>query len=117
MSTTVYHLKACDSCRKVLKKFSAANIDVTTIDVRDTPLSRATLSRFLDVFGWEKLINRRSTTWRGLSDDEKNNAESTALELLQAHPTLMKRPVIDGPSGLTLGTGKDDIARHLSGTS
>ena len=117
MPTTIYHLKACDSCRKVLKQFSAANINVTAIDVRDTPLSPEILSHFLDVFGWEKLINRRSTTWRGLSDVEKAKAGSIALELLQAHPTLMKRPVIDGPNGLTLGTGKDDIARHLSDPS
>lgn len=117
MSITVYHLKACDSCRKVLKQFAAANIDVTAIDVRETPLHAETLSYFLDAFGWDKLINRRSTTWRGLSDDEKATAEHTALELLLAHPTLMKRPVIEGPNGLTLGTGKDDLARHIGGAA
>lgn len=117
MSITIYHLKACDSCRKVLKQFAAAGKDVTAIDVRQTPLSVDTLSRFLEAFGWEKLINRRSTTWRGLSDAEKASAGDTALELLQAHPTLMKRPVIDGPNGLTLGTGKDELARHLGGAS
>ena len=117
MPTTVYHLKACDSCRKVLKQFTAAKKEVVAIDVRETPLSPETLSRFIEAFGWDKLINRRSTTWRGLSETQKADAERTALELLQAHPTLMKRPVIDGPNGLTLGTGKDDIARHLNGAA
>lgn len=109
----VYHLKACDNCRKVLKTLSAANAEFTAIDVRDTPLEAATLSRFLDAFGWQALINRRSTTWRNLRDSEKDAASQTALDLLQKHPTLMKRPVIDGPAGLTLGTSKADIESHL----
>ena len=111
--TVIYHLKACDNCRKVLKTFKAANVDFTAIDVRDTPLDAQTLSRFLEAFGWEKLINRRSTTWRGLSEAEKNSAGETALTLLQQYPTLMKRPVIDGPAGLTLGSAKADIDAHL----
>ena len=112
--TVIYHLKACDSCRKILKQFAANGKEVTAIDVRDTPLDAATLSRFLDAFGWEKLINRRSTTWRGLSDAQKDAAGETALSLLQTYPTLMKRPVIEGSAGLTLGTGKEDITRQLA---
>ncbi len=109
----IYHLKSCDSCRKVLKVFKAAGADYAAIDVRETPLSVDILSRFLDNFGWETLINRRSTTWRGLSEDEKSSAGDNALSLLQSYPALMKRPVIDGPAGLTLGTAKADIERHL----
>jgi len=111
--TIIYHLKACDSCRKVIKTLKAANLEFTAVDVRDTPLDADTLSRFLNAFGWEKLINRRSTTWRGLSDAEKDTAGENALKLLQAHPTLMKRPVIDGPAGLTLGSGKAEVDLHL----
>jgi len=33
--------------------------------------------------------------------------------LLAAHPALMKRPVVDGPGGLTLGWGADAQAAHL----
>ena len=112
--TTIYHLKACDTCRKVLKQFSASGQDFTAVDVRSTPLGAETLSRFLEAFGWEKLINRRSTTWRSLSDEEKNTAGDNALALLQTYPTLMKRPVIDGPAGLTLGAGKDEITRQIN---
>lgn len=111
--TIIYHLKACDSCRKVIKQFSAAGAEITAIDVRDTPLDAAVLSRFLEAFGWEKLINRRSTTWRGLSQAEKDGAESNALTLLQTYPTLMKRPVIDGAGGLTLGAAQPIIDSHL----
>jgi len=111
--TTIYHLKTCDSCRKIIKQFKAANIDFKAIDVRESPLSQQELSRFLEAFGWEALINRRSTTWRGLSENEKATAQDKALQLLQMHPALMKRPVIESSAGLTLGTKQADIDLHL----
>jgi len=111
MSITIYHLKACDTCRKVLKDFAHKGLEVTAIDVRETPLDAATLSRFLEAFGCEKLLNRRSTTWRGLSEAEKETASDKALELLRAYPTLMKRPVIESPKGLTLGA--KDAPQHF----
>jgi len=111
--TIIYHLKTCDSCRKVLKQFKVANIDFKAVDVREAPLSKPELSRFLEAFGWEALMNRRSTTWRGLSEAEKAAAQDNALDLLQTYPTLMKRPIIDSAAGLTLGTKQADIDLHL----
>lgn len=90
----IYGLKNCDACRAAVKATGAE-----LIDVRAAPLSEATLQRFLDAFG-EALVNRRSTTWRGLSDDARAGAP---IELLAAHPTLMKRPVIEDGQQLLLG--------------
>ena len=56
-----------------------------------------------EAFG-EALVNRQSTTWRGLSEAER---AQEALTLLAAHPTLMKRPLIDAGGALYLGWGKD----------
>ncbi len=106
---TLYGLKTCDTCRKARQAAEKAGKTVTFVDVRETPLSAAELERFLDAFGADALINKKSTTWRGLSEDERAAAP---LALLQAHPTLMKRPVIDGAS-LTLGWTADVQNVHL----
>ncbi|EPX80001.1 arsenate reductase family protein [Litoreibacter arenae] len=94
----LYGIKTCDTCRKALKALPNAEF----IDVRATPLDRAELQRFLDAFGAD-LVNTRSTTWRGLSESER---AADPLDQLVAHPTLMKRPVIDDGT-LYLGWGKD----------
>lgn len=94
----IYGIKTCDSCRKALKALP----DAAFVDIRATPLSEAEMQRFLEAFG-DALVNTRSTTWRGLSEDER---AAQPLELLKAHPTLMKRPVIDDGT-LYLGWGKD----------
>jgi arsenate reductase (glutaredoxin) len=99
MPITLYGIKTCDTCRKAL----AALPQATFQDVRVTPLDAITLAQFLDKFG-DSLINRASTTWRGL--DEETRA-LPAQTLLAQHPTLMKRPVIDADGTLYLGWKAD----------
>ncbi|WP_227258167.1 arsenate reductase family protein [Kangsaoukella pontilimi] len=108
---TLYGLKTCDTCRKALKALEAgAPGPVTFRDIRAERLTAAERARFLGAFG-EKLVNTRSTTWRGLDEAERAGDPDA---LLEAHPALMKRPVIDGPGGLTLGWDKAAQAAHLS---
>lgn len=106
-----FGLKSCDTCRKALKALQAAGHDPQVIDVRADGLSDADRARIIAEFG-DAGINRASTTWRGLSEDEKA-ADPTAL--LAAHPTLMKRPVIDADGVWTIGWKADVQAKHLGG--
>ena len=93
---TIWGLTACDACRAARKAMPGAAF----IDVRANPPDRATLARFHAAFG-DALVNRRSTTWRGLPEAERAR---DPLDLLAAHPALMKRPVIEDDQGaLTLG--------------
>ncbi|MDG4649145.1 ArsC/Spx/MgsR family protein [Roseibacterium sp. SDUM158017] len=95
----LYGLKTCDTCRKALGALKAAGREVEFVDVRETPLDAAMRERLLQAFG-DRAVNTRSTTWRGLSEAER---AAPADALLAAHPTLMKRPVIDAQGTLHLG--------------
>lgn len=87
----IYGLKNCDTCRKALKTLDGSVL----IDVRETPLDDAMLTRALEQFA-EKLVNTRSTTWRGLSTEDRARPP---LDLLRDHPALMKRPLIETADG------------------
>ena len=100
----IYGLKNCDNCRKAEKALGAE-----LHDVRETPLTVGELERFFEVFG-QALVNTRSTTWRNLDEAERSK---DAMVLLQAHPTLMKRPVIERGDELLLGWSKDVQAKLL----
>lgn len=114
MKLTVYHLKACDTCRKAIKALLAAGHDLDLIDVRTDGVSSEDLSRFLEAAGRQKLLNTRSTTWRSLKESEKADLDDAkALGLLAKHPTLMKRPVIEGPGRLTVGWSKAEQDYYL----
>lgn len=108
MKLTVYHLKTCDSCRKAIKALQAAGHDLTLIDVRADGVPNADLTRIAEAVGWEKLLNTRSTTWRGLDDSDKAELDvAKAIALMSEHPTLIKRPVIDRGALVTVGWTKD----------
>lgn len=101
----IFGLKACDTCRKAAKALGA-----DLVDVRAEPLTTEQIARFETAFG-DALVNRRSTTWRGLDE----TAQAMAVpDLLAAHPAVMKRPVIETDTGaLYLGWGKDVQAALL----
>lgn len=101
-------LKTCDTCRKALKALQAAGLDPQVVDVRADGLSADDIDAIVTKFP-AKAINKASTTWRGLSDAEK---ESDPKALLAAHPTLMKRPVIAGDTW-TIGWDKAAQAHWL----
>ena len=88
-------LKTCDTCRKALKALPGARLR----DLREAPLSPDEIAALLAVF-CEKLVNRASTTWRGLSEEQR---AAPPAALLAAHPALMKRPVIRAEGALHLG--------------
>ena len=95
--------------RKALKTLREAGFEVAYIDVRADGVPEELLGWFLTAFG-EELVNKRSTTWRGLSESER---AGDAQALLLAHPALMKRPVIHTDKDFYLGWGKDVQAALL----
>lgn len=101
----LYGLKNCDTCRRALKALKAAGHEVELVDVRDGGISPEELERLFMVFG-QDLMNRRSTTWRKLSEAQRGGKP---VALMLEHPSLMKRPVIKEDGGLlTLGWGADE---------
>ena len=95
----IFALKTCDTCRKALTALRAAGLDPVVIDVRADGVSADDMDAMWAALG-DTLVNRKSTTWRGLSDAEK---VSDPKALLAAHPTLIKRPVITDGARWTVG--------------
>lgn len=104
----IYHLKTCDTCRKAIKALRAAGIEPELHDVRADGLTRDKVTAMEAAVGFDALVNKKSTTWRGLDDAAKAGLmRETAIDLLVEHPTLMKRPVIVRGTDYTVGWTKD----------
>ncbi len=92
---TVYGIKNCDTVKKALKWLADHNIEHKLHDYRVDGLDNAFLQQAEAQFGWENLVNKRSTTWRNLDEDVKKTlSKATALSVLAENPTLIKRPII-----------------------
>lgn len=84
----------------------ANGIEHAFLDVRADGIAESDVQRWADSVGVDKLLNRRGTTWRGLSDAEKDAVEKGgAIGLMAMHPALIKRPVFD--DGKTVHVGFD----------
>ena len=102
---TLYGIKTCDTCRKAMKALDAAGRAYDFVDLRADADMTALAPKWLAAVGTDTLVNRKSTTWRSLSDADKAKAESDAgaADLLAAHPTLVKRPVIESGGHVLVG--------------
>ena len=86
----LFGISTCDTCKKAIKAIENAGKTVEFRDVRREPLSETELTEMIIEFG-DRLINKQSTTYRGMSDWLK---ASEAEEQIKAQPTVMKRPII-----------------------
>ena len=100
----LYGLKNCDSCKKALKEIRNAEKDIEFIDIRDNNISLEKIQNWLGQHGDGILVNRKSATWRNLSDRDR---QKPAPILLLAYPTLIKRPIIVAGNDIFVGWNMD----------
>lgn len=101
---TLYGLKSCDACKRARAALEAEGRAVAFVDIRAEADLAAKAPQWLAALGAEALINRRSTTWRGLSEAERSAADGEgAAALVIAHPALIKRPVLESGAAVSVG--------------
>ena len=109
----VYGLNNCDTCRKARKWLDGEAVEHRFHDIRKAGLARAVIADWADVAGWETLLNRRGTTWRGLPETSKQDVDrDRAIDLMTAHPALIKRPVFVAGGDVLVGFS-DDVRKAL----
>ena len=93
----------CDTVKKARKCLDARGVPYVFHDWKKG-VDAALLDGWIKDVGWEKLVNRSGTTWRGLSEAEKSVATAAeALALMQASPSLIRRPVLTDGRRLMIG--------------
>ncbi|MDR9438776.1 MAG: arsenate reductase [Halomonas sp.] len=101
---TLYVIKNCDTCRKARKALDSKGIPYQVHDLREDGLSAPLLEHILHRVPVMEVLNKRSTTWRQLDDEEKANIDANkARELMLAHPTLLRRPLLDTGDKILVG--------------
>ena len=111
---TLYGIPNCDSVRKARSWLAAHQIDYHFVDFKDAPPKIATLNHWLEALGTTQLVIRRSTTYRQLTEANKTALEAgDVAAILAAHPTLIKRPVLDWGGAISVGFSADAYARHF----
>jgi len=110
MSVTLYGIKNCDTVRKARAWLEERGVDYTFHDFRKDGLEPGLVDRWMASISWERLLNRRGTTWRKLPPEEQQvSGEAGAKSVMLSHPAVIKRPVFDIDGKILVGFSKSDI--------
>ncbi len=107
-SVTLYGIKNCDTVKKARKWLDTNSVPYTFHDFRVDGIDKTLINNFLKQIDLEILINKRGTTWRKLSDEEKEITNKTqAIKLMIENPAIIKRPVLDVNKTLAIGFSEE----------
>jgi len=112
--TTLYGISNCNTVKKAKDWLQENNIDFQFHDYRKQGLTEELLNSFEEQLGWQKLLNKQSTSWRKLTDDQKSNiCKQTALQYMLETPTLIKRPVLVTDEKMIVGFKAENYQQEL----
>ncbi|MGN1057695.1 MAG: arsenate reductase [Comamonas sp.] len=97
----VYGIANCDTVKKARQWLQERGAHVEFHDFKKLGVTSEQLTAWSQAVGWEKLTNRQGTTWRKLAPEIQASVQETAsaLPVLQAHTSLIKRPVVEWTNG------------------
>ena len=103
-ATVVFGIPNCDTVKKARTWLDKQNVDYQFHDFRRDGLTEKQIKIWLGKVELDVLLNKRSRTWRELSDGDKSNVtESKAIKLMVKQPSLIKRPVLVKGQNVTVG--------------
>ena len=102
----VYGIPNCDSVKKARAWLAARGTGHVFHDFRNAGLPADRLDAWIAAAGWERVLNRKGTTWRRLDDSQRAAVvdAASARAAMLSEPSLVKRPVIEwGDGRITVG--------------
>ena len=106
MTINLYGIANCDAVKKARAQLAAGGRSHVFVDFKKCGVPAERLDAWLQALGWQALLNRKGTTWRGLTPADRDavvDADS-ARALMLREPSLIKRPVVEWADGrVTVG--------------
>jgi Spx/MgsR family transcriptional regulator len=98
---TVYGIPNCDTVKKSRAWLTDHGVDYQFHDFKKQGVPVHRLPDWMAATGWQKLVNRQGTTWRKLDASTQASVtdERSASALMQAQPSVIKRPVVEWEHG------------------
>lgn len=104
MIITIYGIKSCSTMKKAFTKLDELNVSYDFHDYKKQGadkkgIDKKSVQRWVDKLGIDKVLNKRGTTWRKLTDEQKQAADANvdnAIDLLVENTSMIKRPIVEG---------------------
>lgn len=112
--TIMYGIPNCDTIKKARKWLEAEGVEYQFHDYKKQGIDAELVKEFCLSLGWENVLNKRGTTYRQLSQEQKDTLnETNAIALLVEQPSMIKRPIVRHNDKLELGFSTANYAALL----
>lgn len=111
----LYGIPNCDTVKKARVWLDGQGKAYTFHDYKKEGADPERIAGWIAAAGLDTVVNRKGTTFRALSDDDKARAAdaASAPALLAANPSVIKRPIVEHAGGLLVGFKADEWAAAL----
>ncbi len=108
---TVYGIPNCDSVKKAVNWLRQNEASFSFHDFKKSGISHKKLLEWCKKSAWQVILNKKSQSWRSLSlsDQEKSNNQTAAINVMLKNPLLIKRPVIEIDTNLLIGFDEQQL--------
>ena len=115
----VYGIPNCHTIKKAVDWLKNNEAGYEFHDYKKQGITKEKLKEWSKDVGWEKLVNKKGTTWRTLTpgQQQKITSEKAAIELMIEKPSVIKRPVIEAEGKLIVGFDEEEYLRILKRNS
>lgn len=104
MALTLYGIPNCGTVRKARAWLEASGVAYGFHNYKLGGADAAQLARWCEALGWETVLNRSGTSFRALPEAEKADLDQMrAVALMLAQPSMIRRPILEGPGVLLAG--------------
>lgn len=114
MIVALYGIPNCDTVKKARTWLDSKGIDHAFHDYKKQGADADKLTAWVAEAGWEKVLNRAGTTFKKLPEADKADLDAArAVQVMEANPSCIKRPVVEHPGGLLVGFREAEWAAAL----
>lgn len=93
----IYGIPNCNTVKKARTWLAENKFNPEFHDFKKSGITAEKLNEWCDTFGWEKVLNRKGTTWKKLSKEQQDGVtdQESAVQLLLQYTSAIKRPVVE----------------------
>ena len=114
-SCTIYGIPNCDSVKKVCAWMKENDHPFLFHNYKTSSIDKKVLKQWCKEVGWEKLLNKKGTTWKKIAPDYEGKVlnENAAINIMIENPSVIKRPVVVTQKGISVGVDLESLKAIL----
>lgn len=111
----VYGIPNCNTVKKARTWLTANGIDYDFHDFKKQGITADKLNEWCTVFGWEKVLNKKGTTWKKVAPEQQTliTDQSAAVAFLLQNTSAIKRPVVEKDGKAVLISFDEELYSNL----